>query len=376
MAEKLDPARGRLEWTDGDHVLTVDAERLTARHEGRRLRTAGHEHVERLRRAIDHVLAVVDDEQHRPALEHAGETVEQVPRGHTPDGGSNGAEHVGRVGQARKRDEADASKALSEPGGDMDGQPRLAHPADTGQGHDGLLLEQHGDRRAVVGPPHQWCAMRRQPGDVGRRGERRRGRQVGVDDLPHPFGLDQVAQPVDAGVGQLDGTVARGRSQQGSGHVGHHDLPTSSEPHDPRRSVHRPTAVVVTGPLDLARVHGHAHADPELSELALGDETGAHRRIGRAEGRRHTVAHGGEDPPAGVTDARPQGVEVPLDQVEHLGRLLPTPGGALDVGEEQRHRRCPRDRRRPLAWARRRAGTDLRPALPHDVAPLEFVVRL
>jgi len=89
-----------------------------------------------------------------------------------------------------------------------------------------------------------------------------------VDDLPHPFGLDQVAQPVDAGVGQLDGAVARGRSQQGGGHVGHHDLATTSEPHDPRRPVHRPTPVVVTGPLDLARMDGHAHPDPELSELA------------------------------------------------------------------------------------------------------------
>ena len=29
-----------------------------------------------------------------------------------------------------------------------------------------------------------------------------------MDDLPHPLGLDQVAQPVDAGVGQLDAGTA------------------------------------------------------------------------------------------------------------------------------------------------------------------------
>ena len=69
----------------------------------------------------------------------------------------------------------------------------------------------------------------------------------------------------------------------------------------------RAAAEVVAGALDLAGVDGHAHADAQRPQLALGGDPGPHRRVGRAERRGDAVAHGGEDRPAGGVDARSQG---------------------------------------------------------------------
>ena len=152
------------------HVLAVDAERLAARHQHGHAGAAGGERVDGVGGAVDHVLAVVDDQQRRAVAEHPGQAVERIAR---PAPSPTAAAMAPRTSAGSVRPASGTKRiarraAPSGPGAapvvgrasDVDGQPGLADPADAGQRHDALALEQRGDGGGVAVTPDERRAVR------------------------------------------------------------------------------------------------------------------------------------------------------------------------------------------------------------------------
>ena len=118
--------------------LAGDGERLAAGDEDPQVRDASQGALGQLGDPADHVLAVVEEEQDRPALEMlqqglqhgVGRAFQDSDRlGHSLGDGL-------RSGEGRQVDVPHATAELHQPVGHrLERQPRLADPTDPGEGH-------------------------------------------------------------------------------------------------------------------------------------------------------------------------------------------------------------------------------------------------
>ena len=220
---------------------------------------------------------------------------------------------------AGQLDEPHGGELGQQVGGGVDGEAGLADAPDAGE-RDDPVAPRHGDEPLDVEvPPDQRRALGRQVVGVGVDAADRREllAEVGVDDLPHPLRLGQVAQPVGAEVGELGRAGAR--ADEGGRHVREQDLAAVADGHDAGGAVDGPAPEVVTDPLDLAGVDAHAHGQTRGGHLVLGGDGGLQRTFDRREGGGDAVAHRGEDLTAAAVHRGAQHGEVLLDPVVHLG---------------------------------------------------------
>ena len=122
------------------------------------------------------------------------------------------------------------------------------------------------------------------------------------------------------------------------------DLPAVSRGGHTRRAIHRGTEVVAFTQLSATGVQAHPHPQrlgerPILSdERALGVEGGDQRMVGEGECGMEPVASCFHDMAVAVLDGGAKDRVVASERRSHgLGMLLPEPGGALEVGEQERH---------------------------------------
>ena len=141
LAEELDPV---VAGSSGRTATTCSPSMPSASRLVTRTAASGHaavEHVEHVRRAVDHVLAVVDDEQDGPGRSTPARPSSRSPAARRRRAARwRRARRPGRSG--RRAGRTGRGRSDGERGGDVDGQSCLAHPADAGQRHDALLLEQ------------------------------------------------------------------------------------------------------------------------------------------------------------------------------------------------------------------------------------------
>jgi hypothetical protein len=173
--------RRGLEWLQAADVLPLDAERLTTGcenvHASRTLRDRDHQ----TRNGVDHVRAIVQNEQHARVTQSGNQTRERV-FGIEVDvnGSSDRAEDESRVGQLREVDVPDAIHVSADQplgGGHRDGG--LADPAGSDNGDQPLRGKpalQPGDE---IIASNQRCEASRQV-VLGRRGARGRDRRRGT----------------------------------------------------------------------------------------------------------------------------------------------------------------------------------------------------
>jgi hypothetical protein len=206
-------------------------------------------------------------------------------------------------------------------------------------------------------PPDEGRGLGRQVvGTAVDRGQRREAvGEVGVDQLHQPLGTTQVLEAMYAQVAEpgpvrklIGGQLDRGRRQQ--------HLAAVADRHDPRRAVDDRAEVVVGPCRRLPGVQPHPHPErsggaPRLGgQVALGDKAGVGGRGGGGEDGHHPVAGRLDHLAVRAGDGGPQDAVVALEGGLHgLRELLPEPGAALDVGEQedQRSRRRLRLHRTP-----------------------------
>ena len=212
------------------HPLAVDAQRLAAGGEdGGPWRTVEHR-LDHLGAGIEHVLAVVEQEQDVPVgecLDHGVDVVGRLAGGQAQCAGDRSQDAV-VAARRHEVDEGDAA-VVEQVGGDLEGEPGLPHAPDAGEGHErrGVEEREHvfdvvlaADQRGVLG------------GQVVLEGVERPERRVGAGVVDHHLvqglRLQQVAQPVDAEIDELDGmhNLRRHRGR-------HHQLPAVGRRHDP-----------------------------------------------------------------------------------------------------------------------------------------------
>ena len=149
------------------HLLAVDAQRRAAGDEDAQVGAAGEHLLDHGGAAVEHVLAVVEQEQpgaRRELLEPAFE-------------GERIGDRAGHVGVGADRAELAPPRALREvdPVGDLQGQPRLAGAADAGDGEQPAVAQQLLGARQVLLAAEEaagagWQAARRGAALAGQAG--------------------------------------------------------------------------------------------------------------------------------------------------------------------------------------------------------------
>ena len=198
------------EWPYRVHLLARHLERFTARRQDRHRRAALEHLVDERRAGVDHVLTVVDDEQHLAF----GQEVDQLARritGPGPDG--QAGEPDGRSERRRHdrdvphRREVDEENPVREPlellGRGFDRQPRLAAAPHAGQGHESRALEVLLHHLPIVEPADEGRACARQVGAHPERAQRWEVvGKVRVEQLVDPLGPGEVPQAMQAEIAQ------------------------------------------------------------------------------------------------------------------------------------------------------------------------------
>ena len=244
LAEQLDRRR-RVERPHRHDVLAVDAQGLAARGDHRQVWAPRREVVDHRGRAVHDVLAVVHHQQGVGPRQHGGHRGQRVGRRPEAHGERDRVGDVVGIGHARQLDEPDARRPWEQIGGGLDASLVLPTPPTPVSVTIGCCRTRSTTRATSRSRPIERRALR---GEVVRArvqpAHRREAlRQLGVDDLPHPLGLRQITQPVDAQVRELHGVRARAR--QGGRHVRDEDLTAVARGGDARGPVDRPTPEVV-----------------------------------------------------------------------------------------------------------------------------------
>ncbi len=277
--------------------------------------------VGQLRARLDHVLAVVEDEEEglRPNVVHqriqarpALLLLDAQPRRH-------GVDEKCRIAKGGQLDEPNAvDEALELIGGDSERQARLARSARSGQREESIRGQQAPQLLELALASDETRELDRQI--VGRSIERSQrceaGREVRDDDLEDALGVGDVLQAVHAEVAQHDAPWQIAESEIG-GRLRQQDLPSVAGRHDPLPTGQRYVALVlVVSPLDSARVQAHPGLDgrtrpPFGLQLPLGREGGRHGPIGLAESSQELIADGLKDEPVVVLGSDANDLAVP-----------------------------------------------------------------
>lgn len=181
-----------LQRVQAPHRFAVDAERLAARREDPHAGARCQHGVGKAGAGLDHVLAVVEDEEqvatHEEVPEHVGRRC--APRAAKAQHPSR---FVGDVGLLRPRGEIDEPHAVGSaadlPTSKLESQPGLAHPTRAGEGHQPSPAQRLTHRLELPSPPEQRRQRRWQVVLRGRAPLRRSSRGGGHQALashPHP----------------------------------------------------------------------------------------------------------------------------------------------------------------------------------------------
>ena len=330
----------------GQELLAADPQCLAARHEEREPRALP----DQLRGVVGcrhHLFEVVEHEEEPARPEVRRERLAQVVIARDREARRLGDRHEdgGRLARVREIDEEDAVGVVLEGvRRRLDGQPRLADPARSGQRHepDRVAAKQARELLELGRAPHQ-----RRRGDrkvVRRRVDRARRRELGVEalrrDLVEPLGRRQVLEAMLAEVSQARAGRHRAADER-AGRLRREDLAAVGGRHDSRRPMDVDAHVDAGGQLSLAGVDADADLDvgasrPRLrGDRPLNADRGLDGVSGGPEDREERVTLGADlGAAAGTGD--PDELVVPREQRAVVGpELLDEPRRALDVGEQE-----------------------------------------
>ena len=311
------------EWRHGVLLLTADTERLPAGDEQIEIR-AGGEQAGDIRGRLDHLLEIVQEEEHAPPGDVLGQAIP-------------GAEHtLGRrqdqvvIAQRRERHPPDAVRiATTESGRRLCRQACLASAARSRQGEQvDVVAGEEIDH----------------PGQLPLAAQKRRGRdrqvglvqalewrEVSLAQLEDAFGRGEVLQPVLAQVAHVVPTHDGGRGRRDE------HLPTVAAGSDPGRPVHVDANVAFLGQMRAAGVDAHAHPDRARGQSGLGRLRRSQSTGGRGEGDEDGIALR-IDLDAAVGTARLTQDAAMFRECAGIGigaQRLKQPGGTLHVGEQE-----------------------------------------
>ena len=246
-------------------------------------------------------------------------------------------------------DEPDAiGEVLQEVGGHLQRQPRLAHPAGSGERQQAHVVPPRAGRRPgnLLLPPEKRGRLERQVVGAGRQRPQRRevGGQIGMEQLEDALGAVEVAQRVLAEVAQARLPVGAHPGPDpawpGRGAPARHARPPSR-----RASRLSPgSEVVAVAWRRGSGVQRHPHAQwpdllwPRLAAAAPAAQRAAAATASGAVGKAACTASPtilNSTPPCASMAARKQR-QMALDGSRHRHPVpLPERGTALDVGEEE-----------------------------------------
>ena len=351
---------GETERRDDEHLLRSDAEGLPAGREDADVARLADDARDDLACRVEHVLAVVHDEQDRTRLQRLDESIAvgDLRSGRHPERGEERGRDCGRVGDTAEIDEPALDLGTPRV---LDREPCLADAARPGERDQPRA--RHGGRDAcqiVVASHERIRRLRQVRREPGRRhaplpADRLDVRLRHRDRVGHPRSRDAL-QHACAPRDEVDA----GTADELPHRRGDEDLAGIRQREQARRDRDAETRDIVAACFDLARVHARADADPEFAESLACRERGAQRAGRRLEHGQRAVA--GRLDPASLPrlDRGAQHRVVPIEQraparVAHAGVHV---RGADDVGEKRRGE-CttsrPRHRLGPLDHLREEA---------------------
>ena len=332
--------------------LPGDTERLTARRHDVQVRDANEERVEHACGPVEHLLAVVEDEQrlaaaqllHQGVDQRAVALLTQADRLGDGRGDEFGIPHRGEVDPPHP-----AGMTIGGFGGALEREPRLSAAPGAGQRDQPVVLDELGElgelrlagdeRRQLHRQVVRECVQREQ--------RREPIREIRVTQLPHPLRTTETFEPVRAEIAQhhavgqtIDHEIVRGARQHGLSAMG--GVP------EPRTADDRGALVVARiAKIDLTRVE--RHPDPHLRRLGPGLLAERPLHIQSRRERFGRLRERGDDTVALALLDRPNAT-VKLDRRIEQGMVasdrrggdlfarLPDAGRSLDVGQQQRDR--------------------------------------
>ena len=329
-----------------------DTERLAARRHDAQVRDADQERVEHACGPIEHLLAVVEDEQRLAAAQLLHQGVDQGPvvlLAQADSLGHGGRDKIGIPHRGEVDPPHPAGMTIGGVGGALEREPRLSAAPGAGQRDQPVVLDELGELGELGVAGDERRQLHRQVvGECIQRTQRREPiSEIRVTQLPHPLRTTETLEPVPAQIAQhhvvgqtIDHEIVRRARQHGLSAVG--GVP------EPRAADDRGALVVARiAKIDLTRVE--RHPDPHLRRLGPGllAERPLHiesrrERIGRLRERGDdTVALALLDRP-NASVKRDRGIEQLMVASDRRGRdvfaRLPEPGRSLDVGQQQRDR--------------------------------------
>jgi len=241
------------QWCDLELDLASDPERLAARHEQPETRT-GSEQPGELGRALDRLLEVVEEKQHRAIADVLGELDLRTDRLR------DRREHEGGVANRRQRYPPDpAREVVDRFGCDLHRQAGLAYPSGADKRYEAMLAEQRSCRGRLVFSPDQPCRLDRQVRLV----QRLEPRVLLLAELVELLGLGEILEPVRAERAEVDAV------EQAGGRLSDDDLAPVRGRADPGGPMDVQTHVSLCGDGCLARVDSHAHPNRSAREHPL-----------------------------------------------------------------------------------------------------------
>ena len=199
----------------GELLLAVDAQRGPAGDEDPQARRAG-EHLGQHRGRVDHLLEVVEDEQHPAFAQRLGDAVDHGPVrlvGHA-DRARDGRRDQLPFPDRLQRDEPDpVGEVVGGGGRDLQRQTRLADATRPGERQQPRPAQQPERLLELVASSDEGRQLGRQivrPG-VDRMERREFRRQIDGHHLGEPLGGEQVLEAVLAEIAQLEGAIGTGR---------------------------------------------------------------------------------------------------------------------------------------------------------------------
>ena len=350
---------------DAVHVLARDPERLATRREDLDGRARLDQPLGQLRRGIEDVLAVVEDEQQRLLADGIDECLQRGPAWFLP--------YLERRRDARgdelwirERCQLDEPHARAGPVEErrsgLQGEPGLAHSARAGDRHDAGTVQQSAQLPELTLASHERRDLCRQVVGEARVLERTQGSEL-LDQprcahLEQSQRLGEVAEPVLTEVEQRHVRRQRRSYELGDG-LGHQHLPAVCRPQHAREAIQHRADVVAVPRRELAGVHSHPNLDvrpvgPRLrSQSPLRGDRGCDRVGRRLEDGMERIADHLEDVPAVAFDRGAHELVMARERDAHrVWVVLPQTGAAFDVREQHGHghrARVPRPHVHPLS---------------------------